>query len=137
MNELIEIAARIDGDAARGGRAASVRSGCRPGNFEVGIAEAMMQPFDSMKYDAINTQLRDYFDRYKTSNLKGLRPEEFADHIRSWLERTDHALEDYKDYELDKQRDLSVRFHWGHNHDFGDFKVQGRLGDLQSRPVGA
>jgi len=30
----------------------------------------------------------------------------------------------------ENQRDLSIKFHWGHNHIFGDeFKVDGRMGD--------
>jgi SAM-dependent methyltransferase len=29
----------------------------------------------------------------------------------------------------ERQRDLSIRFTWGHNHDFGRFQLEGRMGD--------
>ena len=45
------------------------------------------------------------------------------------LETVDSQCEGYGDAELEQQRDLSVKFHWGHNHDFGDFQLQGRMAD--------
>jgi SAM-dependent methyltransferase len=36
-------------------------------------------------------------------------------------------MEGFKDPE--KQRDLSIKFHWGHNHDFGTFSLKGRMGN--------
>ncbi|MCU7800350.1 MAG: class I SAM-dependent methyltransferase [gamma proteobacterium symbiont of Lucinoma myriamae] len=35
----------------------------------------------------------------------------------------------YQEYELSQQRDLSLKFHWGHDHDFGSFFMKGRMGD--------
>lgn len=66
--------------------------------------------------------------RYTTSNLRaGLSAEEFRRGLDSFLSLDDHAMEGYAD--PDRQRDLSVRFHWGHNHDFGSFALPGRMGD--------
>jgi SAM-dependent methyltransferase len=66
---------------------------------------------------------------YQTSNLKSISPEEFTQYIHSKIGEIDAQSEGYSDYELDRQRDLSIKFHWGHNHDFGDFKLEGRMGD--------
>lgn len=74
-------------------------------------------------------QMRALFDRYKTANLKGVKAAEFAAALQSKIDTVDAAGEGYAEYELDRQRDLSVKFHWGHNHDFGDFKLQGRMDD--------
>lgn len=35
------------------------------------------------------------------------------------------------------QRDMTVRFAWGHNHNFGDFRMVGRMGDRHIRMVAA
>lgn len=74
-------------------------------------------------------QLRQIFSVYKTKNLKSVSPEDFARHIRSRIGTVDGRSEGYTDEEMGRQRDLSVKFHWGHDHDFGGFKIKGRMGE--------
>ena len=61
--------------------------------------------------------------------MQGINSKEFRDHIYKKFGTIDYLIEGFSDDELDKQRDLSVKFKWGHNHDFGDFKVDGSMGD--------
>jgi len=77
----------------------------------------------------ITSQLRNAFSVYKTPNLKNVSPEEFSGYIQSQIGVIDAKVEGYRETELDQQRDLSVKFHWGHNHDFGSFKMEGQMGD--------
>lgn len=73
--------------------------------------------------------LRKRFSIYTTSNLKTITAEDLSAHINSQIGSVDSHSEGYSPEELEQQRDLSVKFHWGHNHDFGDFSVTGRMGD--------
>ena len=77
----------------------------------------------------IANRLRKNFQVYNTSNLQGITPEEFAESIQSKIGIIDAQVEGYSEDEIDKQRDLSIKYHWGHNHDFGDFQLSGRMGD--------
>lgn len=81
------------------------------------------------KVNEVSAQLRKQFEIYKTSNLKGVTPEEFKISIQSEIGRIDALSEGYSNDEIEQQRDLSIKFHWGHNHDFGNFKLKGRMGD--------
>lgn len=63
--------------------------------------------------------------RYQTSQLAGVSAEAFRKDIESFLRMNDPNMEEFIDPK--KQRDLSIKFHWGHNHDFGDFRIEGRL----------
>ena len=49
----------------------------------------------------------------------------FKEKIFEFLQLNDHDMEDFDN--PDRQRDLSIRFHWGHDHDFGDFQLKGRM----------
>lgn len=69
------------------------------------------------------------FSVYNTSNLSGVSASDFEASLRSRIGSVDSELEGYSAAELQQQRDLSVKFHWGHNHDFGEFELQGRMGD--------
>ena len=69
------------------------------------------------------------FSIYNVSQLQGINSKEFRDHIDKKLGTIDSLIEGFSDDELDKQRDLTVKFYWGHNHDFGDFKVNDNMGD--------
>ena len=51
----------------------------------------------------------------------------FEDHIKGLLGTIDADIEGYKD--ADQQRDLSIKYTWGHNHDFGEFRLRGAMGD--------
>ena len=64
---------------------------------------------------------------FQTSNLVRITSERFREHLENLLTVRDGRSEGYRDDS--KQRDLSVRFHWGHNHDFGDFRFEGRMRD--------
>jgi SAM-dependent methyltransferase len=55
--------------------------------------------------------------------------ETLSQYILSRIDAIDAEFEGYSAYELERQRDLSIKFHWGHNHDFGDFVLEGRMGD--------
>ena len=63
--------------------------------------------------------------KYQTSQLVGVRPDEFRKDIEAFLHMNDADMEEFIDPK--KQRDLSIKFHWGHNHDFGDFRLEGRM----------
>lgn len=81
------------------------------------------------KSEAISKELHKRFEFYKTSNLRPISIEEFSRHIKSKIGVVDPVSEGYSEDELEQQRDLSVKFHWGHNHDFGEFKLKGSMGD--------
>jgi SAM-dependent methyltransferase len=51
----------------------------------------------------------------------------FEQHIKGLIGSVDSDMEGYKDPDL--QRDQSVKFTWGHNHDFGSFSVEGEMAD--------
>lgn len=65
--------------------------------------------------------------QYTTENLRGITPEEFRTRIDKFLALNDHEMEGYDSPK--GQRHESVKFHWGHNHDFGDFQLEGKAGD--------
>ncbi|MCK4649268.1 DUF1698 domain-containing protein [bacterium] len=85
--------------------------------------------FDHSKTKLFEQSLREHFNYYKTTNLNVINPQEFRFFIESKLEMINSASEGYAEDEIDRQRDLSVKFHWGHNHDFGDFYLSGKMGD--------
>jgi len=72
--------------------------------------------------------LTDYFAQYTVSNLKNISTDEFTQHIQSKIGEIDSESEGYSASELEQQRDLSIKFHWGHDHDFGAFKLDGSMG---------
>lgn len=63
--------------------------------------------------------------KYQVKDLVKVDPKSFKRRIDEFLQLRDHEMEGYKDPE--KQRDLSIKFHWGHNHDFGEFFLKGRM----------
>jgi SAM-dependent methyltransferase len=65
-------------------------------------------------------------EHYTTDRLVGMSKAVFRSEIDALLNLRDGNMEGYQD--LERQRDLSIRFHWGHNHDFGDFQIEGRMG---------
>jgi len=85
------------------------------------------------KADEISLELNEKFDFYRTSNLSGIEPEEFRGSIQSRIGKEDSQIEGFSDDELDRQRDMTIKFHWGHDHDFGDFKMEGMMGDRHIR----
>ncbi len=81
------------------------------------------------KVKEVSDTLQKKFEFFKTSNLKGITPEEFTRSIQSEIGVIDAKIEGYSEDEIEQQRDLSIKFRWGHNHDFGDFKLDGQMGD--------
>ncbi|MBE8232087.1 MAG: DUF1698 domain-containing protein [Endozoicomonadaceae bacterium] len=79
--------------------------------------------------EIVRQTLEKLFSQYNTHNLSGISSEELKQEITSKIGVIDTELENYSPDELDYQRDLSIKFHWGHNHDFGDFKIAGRMED--------
>ena len=55
--------------------------------------------------------------QYQVKDLVNADPRQFRDTIDAFLRLRDHKSEGYSS--PSKQRDLSVQFHWGHDHDFG------------------
>jgi len=66
---------------------------------------------------------------YNVEHLSGISPEQFQAYILSNLDKVDYEIEGYTKEELDRQRDLSIKFHWGHDQDFGSFKLEGKMQD--------
>jgi SAM-dependent methyltransferase len=64
---------------------------------------------------------------YRTDRLVGVDATAFRARIDAFLALTDHAMEGFDDPA--KQRDPSIRFRWGHDHDFGAFELSGAMGD--------
>jgi len=73
--------------------------------------------------------LQQKFGIYTTRNLQGVTAEAFASALQARMGTVDASGEGYAEHEIERQRDLSIKFHWGHNHDFGDFRLEGRMGD--------
>ncbi len=73
------------------------------------------------------TALAALMDRYTTEALVNTDAQAFRRRIDEFLSLDDFAVEGYQDPSM--QRDLSMRFHWGHDHDFGEFKLAGRMRD--------
>lgn len=66
-------------------------------------------------------------DNYSVDNLRNVSADEFEYYITGLPGRYDPAVEGYDDASY--QRDLSVEFRWGHNHDFGRFYMHGLMGN--------
>lgn len=93
----------------------------------LGISDRVFLNYNKKKL--IIKELRQRFEIYKTCNLKDISPKSFFQYLYSQLGKIDGRYEDYSKDELERQRDLSIKFHWGHNHDFGKFKLEGKMGD--------
>lgn len=78
-----------------------------------------IQQMQTQKY------LADLFNNsFSLRNLRNIGPEEFK--IRLIDKNHSVSYENFIDPAM--QRDLSIRFHWGHNHDFGDgFELSGNM----------
>lgn len=85
-------------------------------------------PHGDARFADLEARLLQAFERYQTARLVGISASEFRAHIEAQLELVDAQAEAYAQEELDQQRDLSIKFHWGHDHDFGDFRLTGRMG---------
>jgi len=71
--------------------------------------------------------LQSLMSNYRTQNLVNVDSESFKRRIDEFLQLQDYEIGAHTD--LKKQRDLAIRFHWGHSHDFGEFSLAGRMAD--------
>lgn len=71
--------------------------------------------------------LRKQFARFRSERLKGISVADFKASLYARLGVVDWAGEGFHEAEQHAQRDMSVKFHWGHDHDFGDFQIAGRM----------
>ncbi len=71
--------------------------------------------------------LQAQMDKFRVDSLKNQTPREFQARIRGFLGLVDGEMEGFAGQSY--QRDLSIKFHWGHNHDFGDFALKGKMGN--------
>ncbi|WP_027672777.1 class I SAM-dependent methyltransferase [Rheinheimera baltica] len=74
-------------------------------------------------------QLESLFAQYTVANLVGITEPVFRERVLGEIGKVDFEIEGYQASELEKQRDLSLKFHWGHSHDFGSFALEGRMGN--------
>ncbi len=74
-------------------------------------------------------ELRSSFAWFNVSNLENISPQNFQQHIQSLEGKEDAAIEGFSPEASEFQRDLTVKFHWGHDHDFGPFEMNGLMGD--------
>lgn len=79
--------------------------------------------------NAVESLLLKIFSQYSVKNLVGVSAVDFQEYLEGKIGEIDSAIEGYSDNELERQRDLSIKFHWGHNHDFQSFALQGRMGN--------
>ena len=71
----------------------------------------------------------DIFKHYVVGNLiPTVNADDFETYLTDKIGQIDPDMEGYNEGELEKQRDLSIKFHWGHTHDFGSFKLDGLMG---------
>lgn len=68
--------------------------------------------------------LESLMQRYTVDHLVNVSPDEFEQYIKSLIGVRNNSLPD-----LEHRRDASVTFQWGHNHDFGTFQMEGKMGD--------
>lgn len=73
------------------------------------------------------SQLESRFERYSTKNLVGIEPDDFQSQLESRIGKIDGKTEGYRDDEIERQRDLSIKYHWGHDHNFGSFHLAGKM----------
>ncbi len=80
-------------------------------------------------YSVLVQQLRQQFAVYRVDRLHGISAGDFQRELESRIGAVDADLEGYANEETDRQRDLSIKFFWGHDHDFGSFKLEGRMAE--------
>ena len=72
-------------------------------------------------------EFAELFSAYSTDNLKDISPEAFKKRIDEACGIVDAEIEGYSKEEVAFQRDLSVKFYWGHDHNFGSFAIKGLM----------
>jgi 2-polyprenyl-3-methyl-5-hydroxy-6-metoxy-1,4-benzoquinol methylase len=81
-----------------------------------------------------NTATIDHLNRLMSRYVTD--DEEFREHIQSLPGTADADIEGYDPATaVATQRDLSLTFTWGHDHDFGNWQMKGHLGDRHVRVI--
>ena len=79
--------------------------------------------------------LRNLMALYTVDHLRpGLSTDTFLDSLTKFLQLDDYRMEGFAS--PDAQRDLTVRFQWGHNHNFGPMEIKGLMGDRHIELIG-
>jgi 2-polyprenyl-3-methyl-5-hydroxy-6-metoxy-1,4-benzoquinol methylase len=85
------------------------------------VKETVVEISTAQKLQSIMTE------RFTINNVLDEHKENFEQHIKGLIGDIDVDMEGYKDPDL--QRDQSIKFTWGHNHDFGTFTIEGEMAD--------
>lgn len=95
------------------------------------LARLRIRPQRSYQSDLLKSKsvsyLQELMSYYQAKDLTNQTPQEFKAKLSEFLEVVHWEMEGFENPE--RQRGLSVKFHWGHNHDFGDFFLEGRMGN--------
>ena len=85
---------------------------------------------DSSSYQDNLAKIELLFSYFTVDNIDEgfISKADFKAHIEGSIGKIDYKIEGFSDDQIAQQRDLSIKFHWGHNHDFGDFYINGRNG---------
>ena len=79
-------------------------------------------PTDTQKY------VHSLMSQYTTENLvEGISPENFEETLQRMIGKVEHRSLGVEPHPV--HRDPSVKFTWGHTHDFGSFKLDGSMGE--------
>lgn len=78
--------------------------------------------------EQIAEELRQAVSRLTVASPVGIDEATFQGKIQSALGQVDFAVENWTELSAARQRDMSVKFQWGHDHDSGTFKLDGRMG---------
>ena len=86
----------------------------------------------------IASQLRAVFKRsYNVEQLKTVAADEFERYIRSLPGTRDVESEGFTEVAAAMQRDFTIQFEWGHDHDFEKFKISGKMGERHINIIAA
>lgn len=98
-----------------------------PGRVARRVTGAASSPFESAAAERLAAELRRAFSAYRTDALVDIDVADFTHAVQSRIGIDDAAAEGYSAEDLERQRDFSIRFRWGHNHDFGTFAMAGEM----------
>src|SRR5713101_224048 len=81
-------------------------------------------------YDECLAHLETMFrGRYQMANLvPDISVADFQLHLNQAVNAVEYSSEGFREEQLRRQRDLTIKFTWGHDHDFGSFQLKGRMG---------
>lgn len=92
-------------------------------NQEQGLKKFINIPESLPSYSEIEKLM----NTFRVNNLVNENTTSFKQKIDTFLGIYDYKMEGFKGPSI--QRDFSIKFRWGHNHDFGDFYLDGQMGN--------